>query len=93
VAVAIERSNSQVTRAGIALTAVGPATIAADGAGEALMGRSLSTDTIGEAAELAAQAAQPKTDHRGSADFKRQIVRVFTSRILNGLLRAGEEAA
>jgi carbon-monoxide dehydrogenase medium subunit len=93
VAVAIERSNSQVTRAGIALTAVGPATIAADGAGEALMGRSLSTDTIGEAAELAAQAAQPKTDHRGSADFKRQIVRVFTSRILTGLLRAEEEAA
>jgi carbon-monoxide dehydrogenase medium subunit len=93
VAVAIERSNSQVTKAGIALTAVGPATIVADEAGEAIVGRSLSSETIREAAELAAQAAQPKSDHRGSADFKRQIVRVFTSRILTGLLRAEEEAA
>ena len=93
VAVAIERNGSGVSRAGIALTAVGPATIAADEAGEALVGRALSTDTIGEAAELAAQAAQPRSDHRGSADFKRQIVRVFTSRILTGLLRTEEEAA
>jgi carbon-monoxide dehydrogenase medium subunit len=82
-----------VSRAGIALTAVGPATIAAEEAGEALVGHPLSTDTIAEAAELAAQAAQPKSDHRGSADFKRQIVRVFTSRILTGLLRTEEEAA
>jgi carbon-monoxide dehydrogenase medium subunit len=93
VAVAIERSGTRVTRAGIALTAVGPATIAADGAGEALVGRPLSMDTIGEAAEQAAQAAQPKSDHRGTADFKRQIVRVFTSRILSGLLQTEEEAA
>ncbi len=93
VAVAIDRVGSQVGRAGIALTAVGPATIAADAAAQALTGRPLTTDTIGEAAELAAQAAQPKTDHRGSADFKRQLVRVFTSRILTGLLRSEEEAA
>ncbi len=93
VAVAIDRVGSQVSRAGIALTAVGPATMAADAAAHALTGRPLTTDTIGEAAELAAQAAQPKTDHRGSADFKRQLVRVFTSRILTGLLRSEEEAA
>jgi carbon-monoxide dehydrogenase medium subunit len=93
VAVAIERSGAQVTRAGIALTAVGPATIAADAAGQALVGRPLSADAIGEAAELAAEAALPKSDHRGSADFKRQVVRVFTSRILSGLLRSEEEAA
>jgi carbon-monoxide dehydrogenase medium subunit len=93
VAVGIDRSGSQVTRAGIALTAVGPATIAADEAGQALVGRPLSTDAIGQAAELAAQAAQPRSDHRGSADYKRQLVRVFTSRILTGLMRAEEEAA
>ena len=93
VAVAIERSGANVTRAGIALTAVGPSTIAADAAGQALVGRPLSAGTIGEAAELAAQAAQPKSDHRGSADFKRQVVRVFTTRILTALLRSAEEAA
>lgn len=93
VAVAIDRVGSQVGRAGIALTAVGPATIAADAAAQKLTGRPLTADTIGEAAELAAEAAQPKSDHRGSADFKRQMVRVFTSRILTGLLRSEEEAA
>ncbi len=93
VAVAIDRVGSQVGRAGIALTAVGPATIAADAAAQKLTGRPLTADNIGEAAELAAEAAQPKSDHRGSADFKRQMVRVFTSRILTGLLRSEEEAA
>ena len=93
VAVAIDRVGSHVGRAGIALTAVGPATIAADAAAQKLTGHPLTADTIGEAAELAAEAAQPKSDHRGSADFKRQMVRVFTSRILTGLLRSEEEAA
>jgi carbon-monoxide dehydrogenase medium subunit len=93
VAVAVDRVGAEVARAGIALTAVGPATIAAEEASNALTGRSLTADTIGEAAELAAQAAQPRTDHRGSADYKRQLVRVFTSRILTGLMRSEEEAA
>jgi carbon-monoxide dehydrogenase medium subunit len=58
-----------------------------------LVGGSLSAEVIGEAAELAAQAADPTTDHRGSASFKRQVVRVFTSRILTRLLGSEEEAA
>jgi carbon-monoxide dehydrogenase medium subunit len=82
-----------VTRAGIALTGVGGSTISADEAAQLLVGGSLSAEVIGEAAELAAQAAQPRTDHRGSAEFKRQVVRVFTSRILTRLLGSEEEAA
>ena len=93
VAVAIERSGPNVAKAGIALTAVGPATIAADAAAETLTGRPLTSESIGEAAERSAEAAQPKSDHRGSADFKRQVVRVFTSRILTRLMRSEEEAA
>jgi carbon-monoxide dehydrogenase medium subunit len=93
VAVSIDRVGSQVARAGIALTAVGGSTISADAAAQALTGGSLTTDTVGQAAELAAEAAQPRSDHRGSADYKRQLVRVFTARILNGLMRTEEEAA
>lgn len=93
VAVAIDRVGSQVSRAGIALTAVGPATMAADAAAHALTGRPLTTDTIGEAAELAAQAAQPRTDHRGSAEYKRHIVRTFVERILTPVRDSAERAA
>ncbi len=82
VAVALETDGSQVIRAGIALTGVGGATIEATAAQEALTGRPLSAETIAEAARLAAEAAQPKSDHRGSATYKRHMVRTFVVRIL-----------
>lgn len=92
-AVAIETSGDTVTRAGIALTGVGGATINAADAAAALSGKPLSAETIAEAAELAASAAQPKTDHRGSAEYKRHMVSVFVSRLLGGSLTTMERAA
>jgi len=89
VAVSIETSGDTVTRAGIALTGVGGATIAATEAAQALVGQPLSASSIGQAAELAAAAAQPRTDHRGSAEYKRHMVRTFVERILS---RAHDEA-
>jgi aerobic carbon-monoxide dehydrogenase medium subunit len=93
VAVAVDRTGATVARAGIALTGVGGSTISADEAARALVGGPLTAEAIDEAAEKAAQAAQPRSDHRGSADYKRHLVRVFTRRILGGLIRSGEEAA
>ena len=93
VAVSIDRSGDEVTRAGIGLTGVGGSTISADDAAEVLVGGSLTAAAISEAASLAAQVAQPRTDHRGSASYKRQLVSVFTSRILTRLMRSEEEAA
>jgi len=83
-AVAIETADGTVTRAGVALTGVGGSTIGATDAAAALVGQRLTADVIAEAAELAAAAAQPRTDHRGSASYKRQLVRVFVRRILAG---------
>jgi aerobic carbon-monoxide dehydrogenase medium subunit len=86
-----------VTRAGIALTGVGGSTIAATEAAAALTGQPLSPESIGQAAELAAGAARPRTDHRGSAEYKRHMVATFVERILTGSGRAhadaGERAA
>ncbi len=93
VAVAIETSGENVTRAGIALTGVGGSTIGATEAAEALTGRPLTADSIGRAAELAAQAARPRTDHRGSAEYKRHMVRTFVTRILTREDAATERAA
>jgi carbon-monoxide dehydrogenase medium subunit len=83
VAVAIETAGEEVIRAGIGLTGVGGATILATAAGQALTGRALTTESIAEAARLAAAAARPKTDHRGSAEYKRHIVETFVTRILS----------
>jgi carbon-monoxide dehydrogenase medium subunit len=84
VAVAIETSGAEVLRAGIALTGVGGSTIGATEAAAVLAGGPLTAESIAEAAGLAASAAQPRTDHRGTAEYKRQLVRVFVTRILNG---------
>jgi carbon-monoxide dehydrogenase medium subunit len=82
VAVAVETSGGTVTRAGIGLTGVGGSTIAATEAAEALTGQPLTAESIGRAADLAAAAARPRTDHRGSAEYKRHMVRTFVVRIL-----------
>ncbi|HEY1627466.1 MAG TPA: xanthine dehydrogenase family protein subunit M [Streptosporangiaceae bacterium] len=94
VAVAIETGpDGAVNRAGIALTGVGGSTIAATEAAQALTGRPLTAETIGQAAARAAEAARPRTDHRGSADYKRHMVRVFTERILSQPADEAERAA
>ena len=90
VAVHLSFDNGTVGRAGIALTGVGPGNLRAETAEEALAGAELNDDTIKAAAELAAEAAQPRSDERGSADYKRSVVRVFTER---GLRKAAETAA
>ena len=62
--------------------------------GIGLLGSKATDDAIREAAELAAQAAEPQSDHRGSEDYKRNVVRVFCERGLRiaiSAAQAGEE--
>ena len=93
VAVAVETSGERVTRAGIALTGVGGSTIDASAAADALVGGPLTAESIGRAADLAAEAARPRTDQRGSAEYKRHMVRTFVTRILGRIEPAQERAA
>jgi aerobic carbon-monoxide dehydrogenase medium subunit len=93
VAVALEMSGETVTRAGIALTGVGGSTIWAAEAAQALTGQPLTPDRIGQVADLAAQAARPRTDHRGSAEYKRHMVRTFVVRLLGRTDTTAERAA
>jgi carbon-monoxide dehydrogenase medium subunit len=87
VAVHVSFDNGTVGRAGIALTAVGPRNLRARAAEEALAGKQLDDEAIEEAARLAADEAEPRDDSRGSADYKRNVVRVFVAR---GLRQARE---
>lgn len=92
VAVALDVVGDKVVRAGIALGGVGSRTIDASDAAAALVGQPLSEATIAKAAELAAAAAEPRSDHRGSADYKRHIVATFVTRLLKNL-NSSKEAA
>ena len=53
----------------------------------------MTAESIGRAADLAAEAARPRTDHRGSAEYKRHMVRTFVTRILARIERAHAERA
>lgn len=88
VAVHLAMTDGKVGRAGIALTAVGPTNLRATAAEEALAGSALTDDVIAEAARLAAEAARPHSDTRGTADYKRTVVRVFTERALRQVARS-----
>ncbi len=92
-AVSVDLSGDRVLRAGIGLTGVGSRTIDASAAAEALTGAVLDAAAIGRAADLAAEAAEPRSDHRGSAEYKRHVVHTFVTRILSGVAGATERAA
>jgi carbon-monoxide dehydrogenase medium subunit len=89
VAVALELDDGHIGRAGIGLTAVGPQNLNPSAAEEALAGAEPSDQAFDEAARLAADAAEPVSDARGSADYKRETARVFVRR---GLAAAHEQA-
>jgi aerobic carbon-monoxide dehydrogenase medium subunit len=88
VAVQVSMSNGTVERAGIALTGVGPTNIRAEAAEQALAGRALDDEAIDAASRLAAEAAHPRTDVRGTEEYKRNAIRVMTAR---GLRKVKEE--
>jgi carbon-monoxide dehydrogenase medium subunit len=92
VSVQVELDGSKVKKAGIGLTSVGATNIKAKKAEEALVGHELTDDTIAEAARLAAAAAEPKEDIRGSIEFKKDVVRVFVQRGLKTALARVKEA-
>jgi len=76
--------------AGIGLTNVGPVPIKATRAEAALKGKRPDEAVIKQAAQLAAEAADPAADLRGSVEYKRDLVRVLAGRaIRKALERAG----
>jgi len=80
-------------RAGIGLTNVGFTPLKAAKTEAFLAGKTLDDATIKQAAEFAAADSQPVDDIRGSADYKRDLVRVLTARALNHALRRAKGGA
>ena len=88
VAVQVTLDNGNVGQVGIGLTGVGPTNMRASAAEDALRGSQATDDAIREAASLAAAAAHPQSDNRGSAEYKRNVVRVFCERGLRTAISA-----
>jgi carbon-monoxide dehydrogenase medium subunit len=80
VAVALTLSNGSIARAGIGLTGVGLKNIQAAEAEASLAGGEPTDEAFAEAGRLAAQAANPVSDVRGSDAYKRHVVDVFVRR-------------
>ncbi len=93
VAASVDIEGGAVSRAGIGLVAVGSKTMDASDAAASLVGGPLTPESISSAADLAAEVAKPRSDHRGSADYKKHIVRTFVTRILTRVSSSLEKAA
>lgn len=85
VAVILRFDGDKVAEAAITEGAVAPTIIHAPEAEEWLIGKTLLPEVIDRAAELAAQASRPIDDIRGSATYRREMVRVLTRRALTAL--------
>jgi carbon-monoxide dehydrogenase medium subunit len=77
----------------VVLGAVAPVPKMADGAARVLQGRQPDEDAVRAAARAARDAAEPISDVRGSADFRRRLVEVLTVRALGRARERAEEAA
>jgi carbon-monoxide dehydrogenase medium subunit len=83
-------SDGVCAKARVALAAVAPVPLRARAAEQALEGKPVTPEAIERAAELAVGATKPISDQRGSADYRRHLVRVLTRRTLRtALARAG----
>jgi carbon-monoxide dehydrogenase medium subunit len=75
-------ANGTCEQVGIGLTNVGAVPIKATQAEAAVRGKRPDEAAIKRAAQLAADAAQPQADLRGSVEYKKDMVRVLTGRAL-----------
>jgi carbon-monoxide dehydrogenase medium subunit len=81
--------DEKIAKARIALGAVAPTPIRVPSVEKRLEGNVFSAEIILESAELAAQACQPISDLRASANYRREMVKNLCRR---GLLSAYRQA-
>jgi len=85
VAALLVLDSGRCTEARIGLGGVAPTPIRAGRAETVLRGEALSDATIRAAAEAAAHEAEPLSDLMGSADYRREMIRVWVRRLLVSL--------
>ncbi|MBM3934808.1 MAG: xanthine dehydrogenase family protein subunit M [SAR202 cluster bacterium] len=86
VGVSVELNGSTFKSARVSLASVAPKPLFVKEAGDALAGKPISEASIEKAAELAAAAAKPISDMRGTAEYRKHLCAVLTRRALNAAI-------
>jgi len=88
--VSVVMENGHIQSAKIALSSVAPTPLPVDAS--SLAGQPADEATLHKAGELAADAAKPITDMRGTADYRRHLCAVLTRRALASAIAAAKES-
>ena len=91
VGIVLDLSLGAIEKASITLGAVAPTIIHARNAEKYLIGKKLTEEIIAEAGKLAMDESTPISDIRGSAAYRKEMVRVNTMRGLRSLLNGTEQ--
>jgi CO/xanthine dehydrogenase FAD-binding subunit len=83
---AVTLAGGKVAQARVAITALAPTIRLVPEAGEALAGSDGGGAALREAAQCAARAAEPISDVRASAEYRRAMAEVLTRRVLTASL-------
>ena len=89
VAVAIKKSNGHIEDFRIGITAVNPAPMLVKGIDAMISNGSSPCDLAAAAAEVAARTARPLTTSALTPEYRREMIRVFTKRVVSELLATG----
>ncbi|TEB15000.1 Carbon monoxide dehydrogenase medium chain [Pelotomaculum sp. FP] len=89
VASAVCIENGVIKDARIVMSAVGPTPMRAKKAEGFLKGKKVSDDLLAEAGKIAAEECKPIDDYRASAEYRRNLVSVFTKRSLRKAIDEG----
>jgi carbon-monoxide dehydrogenase medium subunit len=87
--ITLDAKGRTVVDARLVLGAVAPTPIRADIAEDIIRGKAIEDKLIETAARAAAQQAKPISDVRGSADYRKEMVRVLVSQAIRQAVTAG----
>lgn len=89
VASAVCVENGVIKDARIVMSAVAPTPARAKKAEDFLKGKQVTDELLAEAGSIAAEECKPITDYRASAEYRRNLVSVFTKRSLRKAIEEG----
>src|SRR5439155_3460418 len=81
VQIQLDRDGRTVKDARVALASVAPTPIRSPAAEKALIGAQIDEQTLNAAGDGAAGDARPISDVRSTADYRRELLRVYTRRV------------